>query len=175
MINSDELIFVVDENNNPLSPEIRRIVHKKNLWHRTTGIWVINKKKQILAQKRSMQKDQNPGFWEAYFGGHIAPNQTSIDNAKIELGEELGINAEKKDFIFYKACKSDKPTHKEFNHIFAFILDREDLDFTLEESEIDKIIWKDLEEVKDILLVKKDPHWVQKPWDPEVLNWLQTL
>ena len=136
MINNRELIFVVDENNNPVKPQIRSFVHKNNLWHRTTGIWVINRKKQILCQKRSLQKDQNPGFWEAYFGGHLGSNETDVHNAKIELGEELGIKVLEKDFVFYKVCKSDKPTHKEFNHIFGVFLNREDLDFNFEERGI---------------------------------------
>lgn len=34
MINKDELLFVVDENNNPVEPKPRKKVHTKGYWHR---------------------------------------------------------------------------------------------------------------------------------------------
>jgi len=114
MINKNELIFVVDKNNNPLKPFPRYIVHKKVLWHRTTGIWVINHKKQILCQKRSMKKDTKPGFREAFFCGHLNAGESYFDNALQELSEELGIKVEKGKLTHYKTLKSDKPSHKEF-------------------------------------------------------------
>ena len=66
MIDIQELLFVVDENNQPLKPQLRSSAHKNGLWHRTTGIWVINKSKKVLCQKRSLKKDLNPGIWEAF-------------------------------------------------------------------------------------------------------------
>src|ERR1700760_3261316 len=105
MINKNELLFVVDENNEPLEPQARYIVHEKNAWHRTTGIWVVNNKKQILCQKRSLLKDTKPGFWEAFFGGHIGPQETYGDNAVKELTEELGIPVQKENLLPYKVLK----------------------------------------------------------------------
>lgn len=172
MINKDELIFVVDENNNPVEPEKRSLAHKNGLWHRTSGVWIINKKKQILCQKRSRKKDVKPGMWEAFFGGHLAPNEDYKDNAANEVEEELGIKIEKENLLPYKILKSDKPTHKEFQYIFAFILEEESKDFNFEKDEIDELMWKDIEEIREILLVKNDPRWVHKPWDKEVLAWL---
>ncbi len=69
MINKEELIFAVDENNNPIEPISRENAHKNGIWHRISDIWIINKKKQVLVQKRSALKDTNPGKWEAFVGG----------------------------------------------------------------------------------------------------------
>jgi|SRR3989344_9336659 len=174
MINKDELVFTVDENNNPVEPEKRSFVHKNGLWHRTSGVWVINRKEQILCQKRSLKKDVKPGMWEAFFGGHLAPNEDYKDNAANEVREELGIKINKESIIPYKVLKSDKPTHKEFQYVCALILEKlENFDF--EKDEIDEIMWRNPEEVREILLVKNDPHWVHKPWDKEVLNWLSDI
>lgn len=84
MLDNQELVFTVNENNQPLKPELRSIAHKNGLWHRTTGIWVINNKKQILCQKRSLKKDILPGYWEAFFGGHLAPDEDFKHNAANE-------------------------------------------------------------------------------------------
>lgn len=175
MINNEELLFIVDENNNPLSPQPRNYAHKNGLWHRTTGIWVINGKKQILCQKRSLNKDVKPGFWEAFFGGHLAPNEDYLQSAVNEVREELGIEIDKNDLIPFKILKSDKPNHREFQHIFALKLKSNDNCFNFEKDEIDELCWKDIDEVKKILLDRKDPNWVLKPWDTEVLHWLTTI
>lgn len=175
MIDGQELLYVVDENNHPLEPQFRSIAHKNGLWHRTTGVWVINKKGQILCQKRSLKKDVKPGFWEAFFGGHLAPNEDYKYNAVHESGEELGITVNLDTLIPYKVLKSDKPTHKEFQHIFALILNKDVSELHFEKEEIDQLKWIDLNEVRKILTDPKVDDWVKKPWDEDVLNWLIML
>lgn len=175
MIDNQELLFVVDENNEPLEPKPRSFVHKNGLWHRTSGIWVVNKNKQILCQKRSLKKDVKPGMWEAFFGGHLAPTEDYLQNAIEETGEELGISVKKEDFIQYKVLKSDKPTHREFQGIFAVKLNGDIGNFKFEKEEIDELKWIPIEEVRKILVVNRDKRWVKKPWDKEVLTWLMTL
>lgn len=176
MINSQELLFIVDENNNSLEPQPRSIAHKNGLWHRTTGIWAIDKRGKILCQKRSLKKDVKPGFWEAFFGGHLAPNEDYKHNAIQESKEELGIEINQDNLIPYKVLKSDKPTHKEFQHIFALLLDNKDIsELYFEKEEIDQLKWVDLNEVRKILVDPEVENWVKKPWDEEVLNWLKTL
>ena len=175
MINDQELLFIVDENNKPLKPELRNLAHKDGLWHRTSGVWIINKEEQILCQKRSLQKDIKPGMWEAFFGGHLAPNEEYSHNAAAEVSEELGVEVKESSVIPYKIFKSDKLTHKEFQQVFALILDVKLGKFSFEREEIDQLSWKEIGEVRNILLVQKIPEWVLKPWDEEVLNWLENL
>lgn len=175
MINSEEILYIVDKDNNPLEPKPRHIAHQNGLWHRTTGIWVINSKHQVLCQKRSLKKDVKPGLWEAFFGGHLAPGQDYLESAIIEASEELGIPVGKADLTPYKVFKSDGIHHKEFQHVFALVSNLDILDFAYEKDEIDALKWLSFEEISDILLVQKDKAWVQKPWDQEVLTWLSTL
>ena len=176
MINPDELLFIVDENNKPLAPVIRKIAHKKVLWHRTTGIWVINKKRQVLCQKRSLLKDQNPGKWEAFFGGHLGPDEDYLESAVREVSEELGKKITKDQLVVYQpVVKGDKKTHREFQYVFALFLDEDSNSFQFEKEEIDQLKWIDLDEVKKILLEIKDENWVQKPWDEEVIDWITIL
>lgn len=175
MIDSREMVFVVDENNNPIKPQLRSFTHKNGLWHRTSGIWVINSLSQILCQKRSLLKDTKPGMWEAFFGGHLAPQQDYLLNALCETKEELGIDIAVENLIPYKVFKSDKLTHKEFQHVFGLMIDKRIEDFRFEKDEIDMLLWKDWDEIFNILTIEKNPDWVQKTWDKEVLNWLKTL
>lgn len=175
MIDNRELLFVVDENNLPLEPQPRDVAHKKGLWHRTSGIWIINKENKILCQKRSLKKDVNPGMWEAFFGGHLAPEEDYAHNAAGEAGEELGIVVSEKDLIPYKIFKSDKPNHKEFQHIFALLLDKNIREFHFEKEEIDQLKWINLKVIREILVDREDKRWVIKPWDEEVIDWLSSI
>ncbi len=174
MIKPEELLFTVDENNNPIAPVIRKTTHENGLWHRTSGIWVINRNRKILCQKRSLKKDVKPGFWEAFFGGHLEKGETYVENAVSELNQELGFSVKETDFYSYKVFKSVS-SHKEFQHVFAVVLAEEKNDFQFEKEEIDELKWIELEEVRKILVIDKSENWVKKPWDDEVLNWLLTL
>lgn len=175
MINPHELLYIVDENNKPLKPQQRSIAHKKGLWHHTTGIWVINDKKQILCQKRSLKKDIKPGYWEAFFGGHVGPGEEYLQSAVKECNEELGITVSPDTLIPYKVFKGEKPTHKEFQQIFALRCNNEIKQFHIEKEEIDELQWIELVTVKNILLDTRVTDWVKKPWDNEILTWLETI
>ena len=175
MINKNELLFVVDENNKAQKSLPRYLVHQNNFWHRTTAIWVVNNKKQILCQKRSLQKDTKPGFWECFFGGHIGPHESYLDNAINELSQELGIFVQKQDLLPYNVLKSDKSTHKEFQYIYIYKLNREDTYFSYEKEEIDQLKWIDIKTIKKYLLKENKPDWVHKPWDKKILLWIENL
>lgn len=175
MIDDQEMVFVVDENNTPIKPQPRSIAHKNLLWHRTTDVFIINRNGQILTQQRSLKKDIKPGYWSVFFGGHLAPGEEYLQNAVEEVNEEIGIQITEQDLIPYKVFKSDKPTHKEFPMNYGLVLDTQENKFKFEKEEIDQVVWKNMDEVKKILVVEKNPQWVLKPWDEEILNWLLTL
>ena len=66
-----ELLDVLDENGNYTGQvEERKVIHEKGLWHIHVGVWIMNKKGELLFQQRSMQKKINPGKWTRT-GGHV--------------------------------------------------------------------------------------------------------
>lgn len=170
MIDRSELLFVVDEEDNPLSPLPRHEVHEKGLWHRTSIIWVANNKGQILCQKRSMQKDTKPGVWEAYFGGHLAPGETYESCAVKEVDEELGISISSSDLHMFMIHKCG--TDKEFQAIFVLRWDGDDSQLTKEKAEVEKIEWLSLETLKDNLLTKPKPDWSHHEYQWHMLDFL---
>ena len=46
---------------------------------------------RILLQKRSMEKDIQPGKWDTAVGGHLMLGEDYLEGAKRELAEELGV------------------------------------------------------------------------------------
>ncbi len=173
MIDEEELLFIVDENNNPLEPKPRSFAHKKGFWHRTTGIWIFNSRGQVLCQKRSFKKDTKPGYWEAFFGGHLAVGEDYLQSAANEVNEELGLSVKPQDLIAYKVFKSDNPDHKEFQQVLFLNIDLDISKFDFEKEEIDKLKWVDLDKLRVILVEKKYASWVVKSWDEEIIDYLK--
>ncbi|MBA3724346.1 MAG: NUDIX domain-containing protein [Candidatus Levybacteria bacterium] len=156
MINTSELLFVVDENNQPLTPLPRNVVHSEGHWHRTSHIWVFNSEGQILCQKRSKNKDTNPGFWESFFGGHMPPDSSYADDAQSELSEEIGLQVEKESIFQYIVYKSE--SSKEFQGVHYIYWNGSLDDLVLEREEIDSVQWFDRVQIEDII-TKKTANW----------------
>ena len=175
MINNDELLFVVDENNKPLEPLTRREAHAKGLWHRTSHIWIINSRNQLLCQKRSLLKDMHPGEWEAFFGGHQPATEKELESALNELEEELNIKAKPSDLKFYQVYKKvgrGHPSHNEFLYIYLYHWDGEVTDLRLEPDEVEKVEWKNLEEVK-AKTDNKSPDWTHHAYEKNMIGWIE--
>lgn len=173
MIDKKELLFVVDESNNSLEPKPRDEVHKNGYWHRVAHIWIYNSKKEILCQKRSLLKDMNPGKWEPFFGGHMAPDEEYITNAQNELEQELGIETAKTSLIQYSIYKN-LPV-KEFQGIYSLLWNGEISALKLEEDEVDQVKWIALEVVYDTLINKKDTMWTIMGYEKDLLQYLETV
>jgi isopentenyldiphosphate isomerase len=146
MINPDELLFTVDEDNNPIEPKPRDFVHRNGYWHRTSHVWIINDQKQILCQQRSMLKEQAAGCWDPFFAGHLQPEMTNLDCAIAELEEEIGLivpASQLKELFTFK-----RDNGKEFQTVYKFIWNNDLSILKLEKDEVDQVRWYSLDDIK---------------------------
>ena len=89
---SPEMFEVYDEHGNKVGLAPRAICHgDPRLLHRTAHVIVFNDRRELLLQKRSAQKDIQPGKWDTAVGGHLAPGETWEQAAEREMEEELGV------------------------------------------------------------------------------------
>lgn len=144
MQNSDkeELLIVVDENDNVLDYLPRSEVHRKKLLHRTSTIVTYTSNGKIVFQKRSINKDTNPGRLGNAVGGHVTQKESYIDAAKNEAREELNIDIEPK---FLKKSIINDPLHRTMTSIFEITYDGP---YDFNKEEIDEIKILSLDEVK---------------------------
>lgn len=173
MIVKKELLFTVDEKNSPIEAQPRDEVHKNGIWHRTTHIWIINSEKQILCQRRSLLKDMNPGKWEPFFGGHLAPKEEYIDGAMKELTEELGIKVTEDKFTFFTVFQSNE--NHEFQCIFFVTWNGNIADLHLEKDEVDQVKWFENSELFDVLVKSKSDNWSRFGYEEKMLHKLAEL
>ena len=172
MINKEELIFTVDENNQPIETVTRRQAHTEGIWHRVADIVVINSNNEILCNQRSMLKDNSPGKWDIPFGGHALAGTDMVQCAMDELREESGIVAKREDLTFYGQFKesSNNGTNNQFFYVYIYKWNGKVSDLTLEVEEIVDAKWVSLETLRREYLVEKKDTWTHPPYMEDLLN-----
>ncbi|MDE5920933.1 MAG: NUDIX domain-containing protein [Paramuribaculum sp.] len=91
---SDELFPVVDENGNVVGSATRSECHSGSMkLHPVVHLHVIDRDGRILLQRRSPDKDIQPGRWDTAVGGHVDYGESVRDALLRESREELGIDA----------------------------------------------------------------------------------
>jgi len=137
--------------------KIRAEVHRDGDWHRSIDIWIINSQKELLIQKRAMQKESYPGLWEVSCSGHVAAGETSLISATRELKEELNIEINPEDLKFLFEDKEINITNngtfinKEFKEIYLLHLDWPAEKYTVQKEEVEKVKYISMEDLKKAL------------------------
>ena len=153
-----EFLDIVDETGQPTGEIVdRETAHAKGVLHRTSHVWLARKKNgkiQILLQKRAKHKSSFPGCYDISSAGHIPAGDSYEISALRELKEELGVQAEEKDLIYCgdrKVIWDDvffgKPFHdRQISRVFLLWLDKEESEFTIQEEEVDSVLWMDFDQ-----------------------------
>lgn len=169
MINPDELLFSVDENNNPIEPQPRGVSHAKRIWHRSCHVYIVDtEKQQVLCQKRSKLKDHNAGLWEANTGGHLTAGQTYLEAAISEVSEEIGLKLDESNLKFIKEVKYE--AHPEYLGIFLYKWSGDINSLVTEEEEVDELAWFPIDYVIEHILTKPDKAWSHFSYDLDFLK-----
>lgn len=134
---SEELLDVVDENDTVIGVGKRGDIHARGLMHRAVHVLVFNRRGELFLQKRSMNKDENPGLWDSSAAGHVDSGESYLDCARREIGEELGITDEVPLEELFKLPPS-AVTGFEHSMIYRTRFDGE---LTLQSEEIDAGEW----------------------------------
>lgn len=141
-----ELFDIYDEQGNRIGTAPRRQCHgDPSLLHHTSHVVIIHPDTgDILLQKRSRDKDIQPGKWDTAVGGHLALGEDFETGAKRELAEELGITGVELFHIFDSRIRND--IESEDVRVFgAFAADG----FKFDPVEIDEIRFWDRAALED--------------------------
>lgn len=155
----------------------RGVAHREGSLHPTSHIWIVRPNDKsgydLLLQKRSADKDSNPGCYDISSAGHVAAGDEYLESALRELQEELGIQAKPEELeyvgcrhcgfedIFYGKVFKDQ----ELSHIYVY---RQPVDIEklhLQETEVEEVCWMDYEEIRRRM---KDSTWKHCIYEDEM-------
>ena len=160
-----ELVDVVDENNNLTGQvEERWVAYEKGLWRRTVSCWIMNKKGELLLQKRSANKRRNPSKWSKT-GGQVDSGESVEDAILREVKEELGIEIPREQTKIVNIHKSNDK-NKRFAYNFIFVVNYELDDYILQKEEVEEVKYVTIEEMES-LKKNNDPNYTFCKWEDE--------
>lgn len=86
----NECFDVIDGSGNIIGTATRKECHgNRDLTHRTVHVLVFNSAGELYLQKRSMNKNIQPGKWDTSVGGHLDLGENFQQAVHREMKEEL--------------------------------------------------------------------------------------
>lgn len=89
----EEWFDIVDIEGNVRGKAPRNLCHsQKGLLHPVVHLHVLSSRDQLFLQKRSLEKQIQPGKWDTAVGGHVSSGESVEAALKREAEEELGLS-----------------------------------------------------------------------------------
>jgi isopentenyldiphosphate isomerase len=139
----EEIFDVVNDRDEVTGRQPRSEVHRLGLMHRATHVLVFNRRGQVFLQKRSMQKDRQPGLWDSSASGHVDSGEEYDDCVVRELREELGLRVSEVPERLFKLTASPETDQE---HVWVYRCDAEG-PFQLHPDEIERGDWFERDDV----------------------------
>lgn len=140
-----ELLEVYDKKGKKIGIASRKATHSLHLIDKVAHVFVFNSKCELFLQKRTMNKDVYPGFYAPSASGHFALNDSPQQAGLRELEEEMGIKAQKLDFLGCFKCFT--PVMNEFIYVFMQVTDEP---VKINQEEVSEAKFYSLEELKKL-------------------------
>ncbi len=152
----EEYFDILDENANYLNQiATRDEAHKKGLWHRAIVVFIVNKKGEVLLQRRSANKKMWPNMWDVSVGGHCLSGEFGFETAIRETHEELGLEVRTEQLLYIGISRSSR-TIKDikdnmFNEYFVAFLDFNPSTLTLQKEEVSMASFINVKQLKNMM------------------------
>lgn len=127
-----------------------KIITRKELfeqkgWCRTTNVYVLNSRGDILCHQRSMEKERFPGVWFTHLGGHVGAEESYESNALKEIEEEAGICISQEDLIPWRTTRLDD--HRIWIREYVTIINTPADLLIPQAGEVDRFEWQSVSDI----------------------------
>ena len=132
-----EYVVLVTKDDKPLGTMEKMEAHEKGVLHRAFSIFIFNSQKQLLMQRRAMEKYHSPGLWTNTVCSHPRSGEDVLDAGNRRLEEEMGLKSELSELFsfLYKADVGDGLKEHEFDHVLTGVTDEKPIPNPQEVSE----------------------------------------
>lgn len=167
-----ELLDLYDREGNPLGKTVARDhglpqVGPGEYW-RVCDVWLVNKKGELLIQRRSLDKPNWPGAWCESAGGAIRSGETPEEGMLRETMEEIGVRPDL-DHGGLAFTYLGKTAHHD---VWVFRMDVSPKALTLQPEEVIDARWARPEE---LLRMEGEGTFVKTGYLAELLRMLPVL
>lgn len=140
-------VVLVDVNDKEIGITTKEKAHKTPLLHRAFSVFICNKNKEILIQKRAPNKYHSPNLWANACCSHPRKGEDVRESAIERLKDEVGISTDIKELFSFTYLNkfSDTLYEYELDHVFLGYYDGDIILNTEEASETKWITINDLE------------------------------
>ena len=147
----EEFFDIYDENRRFLGRSENRKTYKfkKGEYHIVADGYIFNSNNQLLITRRAPNKTF-PYQWEGS-GGSVVAGEKSIDGIIREIKEEIGLDIEKNELVFYDQYKIEDEKSPRFRDVYIIKKDVDIKDLVLQEDEVMDAKWVTLDEYKAML------------------------
>ena len=139
-----EYLDIYDENQKHIGKELRDIVHRDGLWHKTIHCWLYDKEGNVYFQIRKEE-----GTFYTTASGHVSAGETLQEAFGREIKEEIGLDIDYEeskqiDMVVWRMDrqKSDGTMFidRAFASIFVYEFDGDYKDFNFQEAEVKGVV-----------------------------------
>ena len=146
--------------------------HSKNAdcYHKAVCAFLINKKGELLIQKRASTKKNQPNKWASTSAGHVDAGEDVFKAIQRETFEEIGLNLSASEFVLEKVFTLDDSL--EFMHLFFAKSDAKLSEIVIQKEEVSEVKWISIKELER-LMFSDDFVLIEDEFKFEVLNILK--
>ena len=143
-----DFVVLVNENDEKIGLMPKMEAHEKGLLHRAFSVFIFNRNKELMLQKRSLKKYHSPGLWTNTCCSHQRDGESNINAGMRRLKEEMGFSSELREInsFIYKVKFDNGLIEHELDYI---LLGEYANDVEPNSQEVDDWKWIDLDEIND--------------------------
>ena len=162
----EEKVVLVDQFDNPIGTMPKMEAHEKAVLHRAFSVFILNKKGELMLQKRALHKYHSPGLWTNTCCSHQREGEDTLDAGQRRLKEEMGFSVPLQSLFhfIYKAPFDNGLTEHELDHVLLGNFDQSPV---LNSEEVADWKWMSLEAIAED--IKHNPQ-VYTAWFKIIFN-----
>ena len=152
-----DFVVLVNQNDEKIGLMPKMEAHEKGVLHRAFSILIFNRNKELMLQKRNLNKYHSPGLWTNTCCSHQRDGESNINAGMRRLKEEMGFSAELRelDSFIYKVKFENGLIEHELDHILVGEYNSE---IKPNFEEVDDWKWMDLEDIKNDIKINSDKY-----------------
>lgn len=152
----EESLTFYNEQNEPIGIVNREEGINRGLLLEGVQLWIINPEtNQVLMQRRSRNKQNNPNKIDVSVSAHVDPDETATQAMLREAGEEIGLTDSEYLYNNMQKFAENKINLADYGrqgryimHFYLAFLNNPLESYTKQDSEVEELFFMDYEEVK---------------------------